>query len=506
MLSSKSIFIVLFSFFSFLVHAQSGFNIKVNMKNCQDTIAFLTFYQMDKTYIKDTCKNIKDGKIVFKGKEKLPNGIYSIVNQKKAIAFDFFIDENSQNLKLEADSNNLRREASAENSPQENEFFSYIKFLTAENEKFFTTKEKLRGLSKKDSISKITNLRKELDLVLQSYEQNLAEKNKGTYFGDFINLKMERTLKDPPLASNGRIDSIKVYRYYRNHYWDGVNFKDDAITRNPFFASKLKSYFENVILKHPDSVIVEMDKIMLKPAQGSLTFKLLLAYFTSTYENYNLMGFDKVFVYIVDNYFKTGKAVATYEDDVIERIIKRSDKIKPLLIGAVAPELSMIKASDRAKIASKGFENIKTSDEVTKLFYDNLNEINSLFYKLHDVVADYLILVFWDVDCGHCQKEIPKLLDLYHELQKEKKDVKVYSVYTEKEGDKYQKYIEDHKLDWINVYDGVFYNNVREKYDVYSTPVIYVLDKNKVIKAKRVTVEQIKQVISDIEAEYKKAK
>ena len=166
----------------------------------------------------------------------------------------------------------------------------------------------------------------------------------------------------------------------------------------------------------------------------------------------------------------------------------------------------MIRASDRAKIASKGFEDAKNSEEVTKLFYDHVSEINSLFYKLHDVVADYLILVFWDVDCGHCQKEIPKLLDLYHELQKEKKDIKVYSVYTEKEGDKYQKYIDEHQLDWINVYDGVFYNNVREKYDVYSTPVIYVLDKNKVIKAKRVAVEQIKQIVNDIESEYKKAK
>jgi len=52
-------------------------------------------------------------------------------------------------------------------------------------------------------------------------------------------------------------------------------------------------------------------------------------------------------------------------------------------------------------------------------------------------------MVFWDVDCSHCQIEIPKLLELYHEFQKEKKDVKVFAVYTQHEVDKYVKYIAD---------------------------------------------------------------
>jgi hypothetical protein len=89
------------------------------------------------------------------------------------------------------------------------------------------------------------------------------------------------------------------------------------------------------------------------------------------------------------------------------------------------------------------------------------------------------------------------------ELEKEKKDVKVYSVYTLHEGEKYLKYIAEKGLnDWINVYDGAHLNNVVTKYDVYSTPVIYLLDKNKKIKAKRIGVEQIKTVIQAMEKEY----
>ena len=160
---------------------------------------------------------------------------------------------------------------------------------------------------------------------------------------------------------------------------------------------------------------------------------------------------------------------------------------------------------DFSKMKAMGFEEAKNSDEMTKVFYKNVNEINKLFVKLSDVKADYTILIFWDVDCGHCQKEIPVLLNTYNELIAEKKNVKVYSVYMQHEGEKYLKYIADNKLPWINVYDGAHYNNAIEKYDVYTTPVIYILDKNKVIKAKRIDAANVKAIIKSLETENLKS-
>ena len=39
----------------------------------------------------------------------------------------------------------------------------------------------------------------------------------------------------------------------------------------------------------------------------------------------------------------------------------------------------------------------------------------------------------------------------------------------------------------------------RDKYDIYSTPVIYLLDKDKKIIAKRITHTQIVEIISRLE-------
>jgi thiol-disulfide isomerase/thioredoxin len=498
-------FAALFCFISLFSFAQSGYEITINLKNCPDSLAYLTYYQFDKTLIKDTCTSITEGKIVFKGKTKLDKGIYSLVSQKKAIYFDFYIDENTQNLSLKSEASaNIGKELAALNSPLENEFFEYIQFINQKNTDFQTYKSSTLLKSKKDSLA-LMDRQKEVEKSINEFEEKFIETHKGTFIGDVMNLKVEKLLKEIPKASNGRPDSIQSYKYYKKHYWDNVNLKDNATMRNPFFHNKVKKYFESVVVTHPDSICVEIDVFLDKTDRSSLLYKYLLAHFTYTYETTKLMGFDKVFVHLSENYFKTGKADGIYDDvDIVKKIIKRSDKLKPLLVGAVAQDLFMIKAEDFEKMKAMGFEDAKNSDEMTKVYYKNESQVSKMFVKLSDVKADYTILIFWDVDCGHCQKEIPVLIDAYNDLIKDKKDVKVYSVYMQHEGEKYLKYIAEHKLPWINVYDGAHYNNAVEKYDVYSTPVIYILNKNKVIKAKRIDANQIKNIINVLDKENKK--
>jgi thiol-disulfide isomerase/thioredoxin len=503
----KLLVAIIFCCSSFFAAAQSGYEITIDLKNCNDSLAYLTFYRFDKTLIKDTCTTIKNGRIVFKGKDKLNKGIYSLVSQQKTILFDFFIDDETQKLHLTSEYGaNITKDLAAVNSARENDFFKYLKFLGDQNKAFFEYRQKTVLTTKNDSLT-LNKKQQELERSIVDYEENFTAQHKGSHIADVINLKTEKTLKNVPNASNGRPDSIAVYNYYKKNFWRNVDFTDDAMLRNPFLYSKIKTYFDKVVVMHPDSVSVEIDRLLLKTKPGSLMYKLLLAHFAYTYETTKIMGFDKVFVHLSDMYFKTGKASGIYDDEeVVQRIIKRADKLKPLLIGATALDLSMIRAEDFSKMKAMGFEDAKNSDEMTKVFYKNVAEINKMFVKLSSVKADYTILVFWDVDCGHCQKEIPILLNTYNEFVQEKKDVKVYSVYMQHEGDKYLKYIADNKLPWINVYDGAHYNNAIETYDVYSTPVIYILDKNKVIKAKRIDAANVKTIIRALEAEAKNLK
>ncbi len=498
----KKIILLLVVLFTFnTIKAQNAYDIKINLKHCKDTIAYLTFYQFDKNMIVDTCTYIKNGKIEFNGKKKLYKGIYSLVGQGKSIYFDFFVDDENQNLDISSESiSNYKESLLCSNSKNQNDFFEYIKYFEVQKLDFESYLTKTKGLSKKDSTDFMSGKQKLINENIESYEKSFIQKNKGTFISDALNLKMEKYLKDIPKASNGRLDSIAVFDYYKKHYWDEVDFKEDGLARTPFFYGRLTRYFESVVIRDPEAVSVEIDRIMNQAIEGSIMYKLLLANFVNKYENSKIMGFDKVFVYIVDKYFKTGKAKDIYNDDnIVNNIINRANILRPLLLEEIAPELPMIPIESHDKISKMGFESAKTSEELTKIFYANAAEIEKTFIKLSSIKAKYTLLVFWDVDCSHCQVEIPKLIDLYHQLLKDKIDVKVFSVYTQQEFGKYKKYVEEKKLDWINVYDGVHYNNLKDKYDIYSTPVIYILDKDKKIKAKRIDVNQIKPILTALD-------
>lgn len=489
----KKIILALAVLISSKTFSQGGYDIKVNIKNCKDTVVYLAKYTWDKQYIVDTCKKVVKGNMIFKGKKELDKGVYFLVSQDKIKYFDFFVNESAK-FSITSDQNDMVNALKSLDSKENNDIFSYMRYLTNKNKEFGDVRSQTKGLSKLDSTKFMNEKIKGMNEEVQKFESEFVKAHAGTFTADFLNLKTEKEAKDVPKAKNGRPDSVYTYLYYKNHFWDGVNFKDDRLLRTPFFADRVKRYFDKVIIQIPDTISSEIDKIMSQGIPGSEMYKFLLAYFLPTYEQSKIMGFDKIFVHIADKYVRTGLSKGVYDEKTAETILKRIDILKPLLLDAQAPDLLMIDTT-YAKIVNKmGFDTAKHSSSVTKLYYDNAQKLTPLFTTLYGVKAKFTVLVFWDIDCGHCQTEIPKLLETYHELRK-KYDVKVFSVYTQHEFNKWRKYIIDKKLDFINIYDPVHINNIKEKYDIYSTPVIYLLDKNKFIKAKRLAQEQIPEMI-----------
>jgi len=491
----KYLFLVLVTVLTCRINAQSGYDIQFKIKGSTDTMVFLVKYVFDQKYIVDTCKNVKKGEIRFKGKTSLDPGVYMLVNQGKAPYFDFFINENQKFL-VEGDLTNMVNTLKAKGNKENELFFSYVKFFTGKNNEFKSLSEQVKGKSGNDSAEFMSQKLKSMNSEVRSFESGFLKEVKGTYLFDVINIKSEKAPAEIPLAKNGRPDSIFQYYYYKNHYLEGINFKDERLIRSPFFADRIKSYFDRVIVNHPDTVIKEMDKILLSCVEGGLTYNTLLAHFTYTSEQNKIMGFDKVFVHLGDKYIVSGHAKGVYTEENTKKIKERIDIMRNLLLDSKVPDLLMIDTVYAANVLKMGFDTAKTSSGVTDLYNRNLKALTPMFKSLYNVKAKYTVLVFWAADCGHCQTEIPSLNEGLKEL-KGKVDFKVYAVQTKDELlPSWKKFIVENKMnDFINVFDPIHLNNLKDQFDIYSTPVIYILDSEKRIKAKRLDAGQVVQIL-----------
>src|SRR6218665_698397 len=479
--------------------SQSGYDIKINFKGCKDTMVFLVKYQFDQQYISDTAINVKNGAIRFKGNKDLDKGVYVLVSQEKTTYFDLFVNEN-QKFTVNVDMDNVVNSLKAVGNKENEQFFSYINYITNKNLEFGKVRDQTKKMSKADSTKFMNEKIQTLNTEVKTFEAGFMEKNKGTYLYDVLNLKTEKEPKEVPKASNGRPDSLYQYYYYKNHYFDGIDFKDERIIRTPFFDDRIKRYFEKIIVVHPDTMIKEIDLVLAKCTEGNLVYNLLLGYFTYSAEQNKIMGFDKVFVHLANKYIISGKAKGVYNEETVVKIKDRAKIMGDLLIDAKVSDLLMIDTIYGRQVQKMGFDTAKTSKSVTDLYYKNQDKLATMFKRLYDVNAKYTILVFWAADCGHCQTEVPKMNEALKDI-KGKIDFKVYAVQTKDElFDSWRKFIIDKKLnDFINVFDPIHLNNLKEKFDIYSTPVIYVLDKDKRIKAKRLAADQVVDMLKMLE-------
>ena len=437
----------------------------------KDTKIYLgTNYGNSKVFA-DSCILNEKSEGVFKSKDKLTPGIYFLVSPKMSILFDFLVDD-LQQFKISADTSDLKNVLIT--GSKENEMFK--NYSQVVNNLFVELNQieqnfKTANTEKDSAIFKEAYLVKDKE-IKQKRRAYIAE-NPGSMMSFLLNTMEVPEAPSIPIV-NGKADSLYPYRYVKDHYWDNIVFNDNRLLRTPFFENKLDDYFKNYISREPDSIISEVQYILTVAKTGKEIYPFLLFKFTNKYISPEFMGQDKVFLHIYQNFFAKGDTTLLSEASK-KSLRERAYSLMANQLGLPAPILV-------------------------------LNDLNEERFALHNMKATYTFIAFWDPTCSHCKVEIPKLDSIY-KASWIKHDIKVIAVNTNaKEMTLWKEFIKDNKLDqWINAYQTDEDLNkeitegkpttIRQLYDVFKTPTFYLLDKDKKIVAKNLSIEQFNDFI-----------
>jgi hypothetical protein len=419
----------------------------------------------------DSCKLNQNSEGVFKSNTKLTPGIYFIVSPKMSILFDFLVDE-KQHFKIIADTLNLKNISFT--GSKDNELFqSYSKNVNDLFVQLNTIEQNYKvAKTAKDSLSlKDAYIAK--DKEIKQKRKTFIEGNPNSLMSFLLNTMEIPETPNIPIVK-GKADSLYPYRYVKEHYWDNILFNDDRLLRTPFFEKKLDDYFKNFVVRDPDSIINEVQYMLTFAKTGKEIYPFLLFKFTNKYISPEFMGQDKVFVHIYQNFFAKGDTVLL--NDASKKSIRdRAYSLMANQLGLPAPLLVL-------------------NDEDEKRF------------ALHNMKATFTLIAFWDPTCSHCKVEIPKLDSMY-KASWMNNDIKLIAVnINNKEKAAWKAFIKEHQLNkWINAYQTDEDLNreikegkpttIRQLYDVYKTPTFYLLDKDKKIIAKNLSIEQFNDFI-----------
>ena len=443
-----------------------GYEISISVRGVRDSMCQLAYYFGDKQYIKDSAKADANGSFVFKGSETLPGGIYLAVVPGKRY-FEFILDK-EQKFSLKTDTTDFISFMKVEGSKDNEMFYDYLKWITERGKEMERLQKEFESAKEnKKKADEIRSKQTTIDNAVKDYKLKFIEQHPDLFLSKVFMATSEPDIPEAPIV-DGKKDSTFPYRYYKAHFFDKVDLKDDRLLRTPVLAGKIKQYIEKLTLQVTDSICRSADYVIGLSNPESEIFKYLVYYVTNTYEKSQIMGMDAIFVYMAKNYYLSGKAYWV-DSTQLEKICDRVKALEPCLIGRVA--------------------NPMTGLVDNKIRYISLNNINS----------KYTIVYFWDPSCGHCQKVTPKLKEFYDQ-NRSKLNLEILGVYIEADTVEWFKYIREKNLNWINAADLTGQANFRKYYDIYSTPVIYLLNKDKRIIAKRLEVDQLEDFIKNYEA------
>jgi len=441
----------------------SQHNIEFNIQNYEQDSVVIGYYVFDKQLVHDTLVAEEKGKFILK--DTLDSGVYLLLTMPDNEFLQFLVNENERDFKMAFDfnhKNNVKFSGSKDNEV----FQDYVDFLNVKRPRADILRDTIEKLTEAGSTVD-SAFQEELDII----DKEVVEK-RDNIISDYPDLISSLLLKankdiDLPEFDDSEKGQMAQYLYYKDHYFDHIEMDNPNSLRTPFLYQRVDYFISKLTSSDPDSIVKSIDVVLEMMEPSEETYRYYLSHFLNQYIQTKVIGYDAIFVYLVDNYYAKGKAPWVEEENML-KILDRAKRMKPVLLGETGSDI-MVYEEDGSPIS-----------------------IDSIEYE-------YLVLLFWSPDCGHCKKTMPEFVEFNEKFKDQ--GIKTFAICTkfkEKTKDCWAMVKEKDMLGFYNGADEFHKSRFKIKYNVDTTPKVFILDKNREILMKNIAASQLERVFEEI--------
>lgn len=468
-------------YFWFLGTSTGQHKITVTIDGYKNDTCILGYQIGRTTYIaQQVNERNKDGDFVFEGEEALLGGLYSVLIKPKNQFFQFILsnDEEQKDFKIKTKiidnpARDLTKHLKIKNSPDNAVFEEYKAFLMAMRTRSEQLEAELSAAKQKkdkDQIAAINKKIQNLDGEVTAYQDNLLKK-----YPKLLSPKLITGSRQPEIPKE-LVEQVDIFRYYKAHFWDNYDWADERLIRTPILKEKIETYIEKLTMQHVDSVSKACEYIIDQAlaAKNKEVFQFVAVYLLNKYAKQEVICMDGVYVAIAQKYYCTGMAY-WLDSTQLEGICTDAATMAPLRCGRSAPEVRL----------------------------KNIND--SSYVSLYSIKKPFVAVYFWDPTCGNCAKMSEKLVPIYEKYKDRGFEILGVCSKSWKNVELCRTKVEKQKMNWINLSDEPYpLAWVKKYYDLRSNPFIYLLDENKNILFKRISAQQLDQILEREFERYEK--
>lgn len=457
---------ILLSFSAISTFAQDGHKLEFEVKNYEnDTIIVGNFYANRQLVVDTLIKKSGDKKFVLKGDEKLNPGMYLVLVRPDNAFAQFIVPTDDQEFLIKLDQKNFS-DVKFKGSDENETFYKYLDFLSSKKDEAGELNARLEKAKEDGSEDKeASEAFDKLDESVTAEQEKLVDAAPNSVFAKLLKSNFSTDL--PEFEGPEEESKMKQYLFFKEHYFDFIDLGDSVNLRMPYLHQRVTYYLDKLTPAHPDSISKSIDYLLGAMEPANETYRFYLSYFYNDIVKKRIVGMDAVVVHMVDNYYSKGKAPWLDEEN-LAKITDNANRLRNTLIGKTAPNIQLFQEDGTP-------------------------------WELYKDSSDYIVMVFWAPECGHCTKSMPKYLE-FNEKFKDK-GVKMVSICT-KTGSKYKNCwegIKEKNMEGLlNLGDQYLKSKYKTKFDVRQTPKLYILDKNKEILLKDIPAESLESLMDEV--------